>query len=323
MKTKILGKTGIEISPIGFGTLTLGPFQLNMSVKEGGAVIKKALARGINLIDTARAYNTYPYVREALKDLPPGDNEKIHIISRSYDYTYAGMKDSFREALSEMNLERISIFMLHEAESEGTIQGHADALKYLTDMKKAGKLTATGISTHHIAAVESAADHPDIDVIFAILNREGLGILDGNARQMENALKKAWQAGKGILLMKALGGGHLFKQAAEALKYARNLPFVHSVILGMQDEEEINYNISIFEEIGEKPQKRDIPEFLQRKNERSLFIEPWCCGCGECVKACPFGALYIEEGRVKIQKEKCLLCSYCARHCPYFNIKII
>ena len=60
-----LGKTGLMVSPITFGALTIGPIHKALSVKEGAEVIKEALDLGVNLIDTAECYETYPYIREA------------------------------------------------------------------------------------------------------------------------------------------------------------------------------------------------------------------------------------------------------------------
>lgn len=314
-----LGKTPFLVSPVGLGTLTLGPYQLNMSIEKGAKIIVEAVKRGINLIDTAKIYKTYPYIREALNLLLDEEKSNLHIISRSYDYTFEGMKESFSEALRDMGIDRISVFMLHEMESALTIEGHRDALEYLLKMKSEGILGATGISTHYIKAVKSAADHPDIDVIFAILNRQGMGIMDGTAAQMEEALNEAYENGKGIILMKALGGGHLYESARESLEYARNLPFVHSVMVGMQDESEIDYNVSVFKRF--RPQK--IAPNLSRPSKRRLFIEPWCCGCGKCSEVCPFGALKVIDGRANVDEEICMLCSYCARACPDFCIKVV
>mgnify|MGYP000529113080 CR=1 FL=1 len=317
LKYQYYNNTGLKISPVGLGTLTLGPFQLNLPVNEGAEIIASAVRRGINLIDTAKVYKTYPYVKRALEILSTREKENLHVIARSYDYSYKGMQISFNEALREMNLGRISIFMLHEMQSAQTIRGHSDAIKYLLQMKKEGKLLATGISSHYISAVRAAADHPEIDVIFAILNIKGIGIIDGTREEMEEALLEAHNNGKVILVMKALGGGHLYGNPEAALSYVKNLPFPCSTIIGMQNITEIEYNVSFFSE-GDKIRKPPAP----LKNKKKLFIEPWCSGCGACVTACPFGALSIINGKV-VPGEACVLCSYCAGSCPGFNIKVV
>lgn len=313
----------ITFSPLGMGTLTIGPFQKNFPVETGAALIAEAVKRGINVIDTADYYKTYNYIKRALELLSGEQKKNLVIMSRSYDYTYEGMEKNFNKALKEMGLARIPVFMLHEMESEHTLRGHAPALQYLVDMKKEGILDLTGISTHYIRAVRAAAEHPDIDCIFAILNKKGLGIMDGIAREMEEALQKAHKNGKTILIMKALGGGHLFREASDSLSYARNLPFADCVVVGMQSLEEIDFNLSVFgmKDINDTTQASQ--NFNTINKVRELIIEEYCRGCGECMRACPFGAMSIVEGKAQVNREKCLLCSYCAGACPDFCIKII
>ncbi len=304
------------VAPLSLGTLTMGPFQLDLPQNEGAGLIVEAVRRGINLLDSAKAYETYPHVARAISMLEPRQREGLHIIARSYDYSREGMEESFHGALNSLGLHRLSLYMLHEQESAMTLEGHREALEYLREMKQQGKLLATGISTHYVSAVRSAGRNPLVDVIFAILNREGLGIMDGTRQDMEEALREAHRRGKGILLMKALGGGHLHRSAGSALEYARDLPFVHSVVLGMQDLMELEFALSVFNrEEGQKT--------LNRPGGRRLFIEEWCQGCGKCVDACPFGALSLKDGRAVVSREQCMLCSYCAGACPDFCIKVI
>lgn len=311
-----LGSTGLLVSRMALGCLTLGPYQLNYPVEKGAQVIIDAINAGVNVIDTAKAYHVYPYVKKAMEALPADVKINVHVIGRSYDYTYEGMRDSFNEALKEMGLERIAVFMLHETESARILKGHADALRCLVDLKKQGLLAAAGISTHHVAGVRAAAECPDVDVIFAILNAKGVGIMDGSREDMENALRYAHKQGKGILIMKAMAGGHLYKNARDALRYVADLPFADCVVLGMQDRREIEYNAAMF--AGE-----DVADALPGREGRRIFIEPWCCGCGICVQRCPFGALEIKEGRAVVDHEKCMLCSYCAGACGDFCVKIV
>ena len=67
MEKKLLGNTGLEVSVAGFGVLPMGPSQLALPVEEGAEIIRHALRHGINFLDTAQYYRTYPYIRTALE----------------------------------------------------------------------------------------------------------------------------------------------------------------------------------------------------------------------------------------------------------------
>ena len=66
MNRVTLGCTGLSINPLVFGTLPLGPLQADLSPDKGGRLIRYALERGVNLLDTAELYQTYPHIRSAL-----------------------------------------------------------------------------------------------------------------------------------------------------------------------------------------------------------------------------------------------------------------
>ena len=51
MKRNVLGNTGIEVSELSYGTLIFAEMQANLTLKEGGRSVKKALDSGINFFD--------------------------------------------------------------------------------------------------------------------------------------------------------------------------------------------------------------------------------------------------------------------------------
>jgi aryl-alcohol dehydrogenase-like predicted oxidoreductase len=109
MECNRLGNTNLIVSKLCFGGLTVGPLQVNMPIEEGAKVIASAFDRGVNFIDTAKLYKTYSYIRRAME---LSNNKNIIVSSKSYDYTYEGMKESVREALEELGLKKIGIFRL-------------------------------------------------------------------------------------------------------------------------------------------------------------------------------------------------------------------
>ena len=256
---------GVAVSPLCYGTLTLGPWQKGLTPVEGGRLLRFALEQSVTFFDTAELYETYAHIRHALA----GYSGDVVISTKSYAVDENDAARSLEKARREMDRDVIDIFMLHEQQCEATLCGHARALDYLCRAKASGIVRAVGISTHYISGVRAAAAHPQIDVIHPLINMVGLGIADGTRDDMAAAILHAAQCGKGIFAMKALGGGALFGRAQEALAYVRGLPGVHSVAVGMGCRDDIEANVAFFAE-GRFPDGLDN---LQR--DRRLVIEPW------------------------------------------------
>lgn len=66
-QTRMLGRTGLAVSCVGHRCAPDGSRTAEPATDEGASVICDALRRGINFIDTAQYYRTYPYIRRALE----------------------------------------------------------------------------------------------------------------------------------------------------------------------------------------------------------------------------------------------------------------
>lgn len=315
MEYRELGNTGLIVSRLCFGGLVIGPLQKNLSVEEGGEVIAEALRLGVNFIDTADLYNTYQHIKRAIDitGITPV------IASKSYAYDIEGAKKTVDRALTELGMDKIDCFLMHEQESEHTIRGHREALEYYLELKKQGVIKAVGISTHHIAAVRAAAKTPEIDVIHPITNINGLGICDGTMEEMLEALKEAYDNGKAIYGMKPFGGGNLLHSFKDCLEFVASIPYLHSIALGMQSIEEVRMNVELFNDLKNAGEK--IKDY-QPVNKKALHVDFWCEKCGKCVRRCKQNALSLENGKISVDYEKCVLCGYCSSSCPAFALKI-
>ena len=191
MKKILLGNTGIEVSIAGFGVLPMGPSQLALPVEEGAKIIHYALKNGINFLDTAQYYRTYPYISKALET---GEFDNVIICSKSLCWDYDGMMEAILEARKEMNREVIDIFLMHEVRS-GQLEERAGAWAALKDAKEKGLVRAIGLSTHHIDITKAAASMEDLDVVFPLFNYAGLGIRCGEAFASAEEMYEVIKAG--------------------------------------------------------------------------------------------------------------------------------
>lgn len=314
MEYTVLGRTGITVSKMCFGSLVIGPLQLNLPTAEGAKVIRAALERGVNFIDTADLYETYAHIKEAMK----GFGSKPVIATKSYAYTADVAAKSVERARKALDTDVIDIFLMHEQESRLTLRGHREALEYYLNEREKGRIRAVGVSTHNIEVVRAICDMPEIDVIHPLINKTGIGIGDGTIDEMLDAVRAAYEKGKGVYGMKPLGGGNLINSYDECMGFVLGLPFVHSIAVGMQNIDEVEMNVIKFEG-GRIPDRLRESAVLRKKR---LHIDYWCEACGKCVERCRQGALSLIDGKIVVDNEKCLLCGYCGSVCPQFAIKI-
>ncbi|WP_027398597.1 aldo/keto reductase [Anaerovorax odorimutans] len=311
MKKNILGKTGLEVTPIGFGVLTMGNTQLNLSLEDGSDVLRYALEKGINFLDTAQYYETYPYIKKALK----GTNFDPIIASKCLDPGYEDMKFAIEEARKEMDRDVIDIFLLHEVRSDPDFENRAGAWEYLQEAKAKGLVKAIGVSTHHIDVAEKISSIKEMDVLFPLINFQSLGIRKGaeagTKEEMSAAIKKAAISNIGVFAMKVFGGGNLTGHYLEALNYVKNLEGISSMMIGFGYKEEIDRIIEYAENTID-------PNYIPDISNKKITIDLSTCeGCGACIKRCPNKAIYRNsDGLAEINYEICLNCGYCAPKCP-------
>lgn len=379
-QTRMLGRTGLAVSCVGIGVLPMGPGQLDLPLDEGASVICDALRRGINFIDTAQYYRTYPYIRRALEvmrlvteenprgadnlsteenpcgavvpvssenlcgaaspamrgkmDASARDDSEIEfcpqvacddrphrsdmlrpvISSKSLASSYDDMMAAIEECRSALGLKTIDIFLMHEVRT-GQFAARAGAWQALQDARATGLVRAIGISTHHADVARAMADVAACDVIFALLNYRGMGVRcgqdAGTKEEMAAALTVCKASGKGIYLMKALGGGNLTGDYQKALDYVFTQDFMDAVMVGFTNTSEIDDMMCYLSGTMESSYNPDVSRKKMYVNQED------CEGCGACLKICAAGAVhYNKNGLAEIDQSKCLTCGYCAQGCP-------
>ncbi len=349
---RILTKRLPAVSRLVLGSLTVGPLQVGLPVERAGEIFAYAFDHGINLVDTAQYYRNYQHIRAGLRKCKNPD--QVMISSKSYAYDRAGALEAVDEARRALDRDTIDLFMLHEQESIHTLRGHWEALETLFELREKGIIRAVGISTHYVSGVEGAItlakEGTPLDVVHPLFNKAGIGIADGTTAEMAEVLERLSRTGCGIFGMKALAGGHLFRNPGEAFAFVLSQPFMDAVAVGMQSEEEVDANLAIFAAFD---RGENLPTFSENPTakKRVLHVEAYCEGCGNCVKRCGQGAIALvkkvnheenpydfvgtfaasegiaqadipEELVASVDADRCVLCGYCTAVCPVFALKV-
>ncbi|HEV2124707.1 MAG TPA: aldo/keto reductase, partial [Chloroflexota bacterium] len=116
--------------------------------------------------------------------------------------------------------------------------------------KEKGKIRGVGISTHlgTGAIMDACADRPEIEVVLTTVNKDGLMLKEGTIEQHLPLVKRIFDAGKGICLMKTLAQGGLTKtpqMVEEAIRFNLRLPYAHSVCVGVNSVAEVEFAVSV------------------------------------------------------------------------------
>ena len=153
----IFGATGLEVSPICFGTWQLSPrFWGEQSKADALAAMNAALEAGINFFDTADAYGD-GYAETVLGEFLAGkDRESVVVCTKVFnhfnpdgsrypDLTPAHIRQRCELQLKRMGLETIDLYLTHLPDP---LTPPAAIAETMDDLKQEGKIRSYGVSNH-------------------------------------------------------------------------------------------------------------------------------------------------------------------------------
>ncbi len=318
MEYKILGKTGLSISRLGFGGIPIQKID-----KEGTrALIKSLTNEGVNFIDTARGYTvSEEYLGFALD----GVRDKFVLATKSMARTKEGMAKDIDISLSNLRTDYIDLYQVHNPNKKDldAVIASGGALEALFEAKACGKIGHIGITLHSLELFEYALNLDWVETIMFPYN-----IVE---TQGESLIKECAKKNIGFICMKPLAGGAI-EDSDIALRFIISNPDVTVVIPGMAEEREITQNAKSVSNIApldgrEKEKIKEITELLGTNFCRR------CNYCAPCTAGINIPAVFLFEGyysrynlkewatnrygQLSAVASDCVECGECESRCPY------
>ena len=305
-----LGRTGLKVSDISFGSAS----------SSDPALVRHALARGVNYFDTAESYrgsNAESAIGEALA----GRRHEVILATK----TKAGVADRRAEmmhalegSLRRLRTDYVDVYFNHAVNDVVRMQN--DEWREFTELaKRQGKIRFRGMSghgSHLVECLDYALDADLVDVILIAYNFAQDPTFYDRLRHtfhfvalqpgLPRVLAKATEQDVGVVAMKTLMGARLndmrpfewggatFAQAA--LRWVLASPHVDALVISMTGTAEID------EYVGASGGRQVSAAELRllatyARMHGTSYCQP---GCGACAASCPEGVEIAEVLRTRM-----------------------
>jgi uncharacterized protein len=305
-----LGKTGIEMSDISFGS----------SRTSDADLVRYAYDRGIDYFDTAESYEGGESEEAVGKGLE-GVRDRVTLVSKTHcgpDTSRAELEKALDASLKRLRTDHVDIYLNHAVNEVDRLKNPA-WLEFVASAKQAGKIRFSGMSGHGgqlVQCLDYALDHDLADVILIAYNfGQDPSFLQSLTKSFDfiavqpdlpRVLKKAHDEGVGTVAMKTLRGAKLNDMrpyekggatyAQAAFRWVLANPNVSGLVVSMTSREQIDEYLGASG--AEVPARADL-ELL------GLYLASaggdYCNhGCGLCESSCPAGVPISEVLRTRM-----------------------
>lgn len=333
----VLGKTGLKVSRLGFGCMLVSD----------PTVVERALDMGINFFDTARSYqggNNERMVGAVIKS----KRKNLILETKTQARNKEDALKDLDKSLQELGTDYVDIWYLHSRNTMADLSD--DVFEAQQIAKKQGKIRFAGVSTHFLKdLIDPLVKRGQTDVILTTYS-----FSLGPENRIEESIRKARDAGMGVVAMKVMAGGfarirrgdRLLGADAQsvtkrlqqpgamvsALKWAFRNPRVDTAIVGITDSDQLDENFAAMSAPFTDADSKQLSAQLD-------YIRPlYCRMCGSCAGQCPQGVPVADMLRIlsyadgygqfplarerflelpeSARQVRCSDCSHCAVQCP-------
>lgn len=317
MEYRVLGKTGLKVSRLGFGGI---PIQ-RIDAEGTKALMHRLLEAGVNYIDSARGYTvSEEYIGYGLE----GIRDKFILATKGRGLTKQAMQKDVETSLRNFRTDYIDLYQFHNPSLEDleTITAPGGALEALRDAKAAGAVRHIGLTAHSVQVFEKALDMDWVETIMFPYN-----LVENQGAEL---ISKCQEKNVGFICMKPLAGGAI-DDASLALRYIVQNPAVTVVIPGMASDQELSQNLAAVGNSAPLTEGETAKIQAIRDSLGTQFCRR-CNYCAPCTVGIHIPQLFVLEGyltrygladwakgryETETKASACIECGACEGRCPY------
>jgi len=275
---KILGKTGLKVSIIGFGASPLGAEFGQIVPEEGKRAVEYAIDHGINYFDVSPYYGR-TLAEKRLGEFLKRKRDKIILATKvgrygislpdGFDFSAQRIIKSVEESLQRLKTDYIDIFQIHDIEFGKRKQIIEETLPAMFKLKKKGKIRFIGITGYPLTLLKEIAETQEIDTILSfcrynlldttmddiltpVVKKKGVGLINASPLHMRALTKKgapSWHPAPEKVLQVAKEATQFCQERGAnisdlALQFAFSHEYVAVTLVGMSKVKHVQANLS-------------------------------------------------------------------------------
>ncbi len=279
MKYNVLGKTGLNVSRLGFGAATLGDEYGAADPREAERAVHYAIERGMTFFDVAPYYGR-TLAETRLGDALQGRREKVILATKcarfdvaGFDFSATAVYRMAEESLRRLRTDYLDILHVHDIEFGHKQQVIEETVPALRELQKSGKVRFIGVTGLALKMLREVAEATDVDCVlsycrYTLLNRDldseltpfvrdrGMGLINASPLAMRLLTEAGPMAShpapeivkdtaRRVIALCAERGFHA---PDVALQFSIAHPYVSSTFVGISTVAEVESNLRALEQ---------------------------------------------------------------------------
>jgi L-galactose dehydrogenase len=293
MKTRALGKTGLQLPILSFGASSLGAEFRGIDINEAMKAVRVALDCGMTFIDTSPFYGrgmSEVLLGIALEGIPRdryilgsklGRYDAAH-----FDFSAKRVAESVDVSLKRMRVDHLDLCLCHDLEFVEMSQIVNETLPALRKIQQQGKVRFVGVSGYPMKMFQYILDHAPIDVLLSYnhytlqntmleslippAKAKGTGVMNAapfSARLLSNAPLPAWHKATPLVRETAKKAAeHAAKRGSDiaklALQFSVRHPDITTCIAGSASPERVAQWATWVDEPVDETLLREVQDIL-------------------------------------------------------------